>query len=103
MGGDAPAGWRADRGVPEGSGREDGPCAMNHRAFSRLALVRVLLLLGCESGGGGMTPGTILGAMTQGVTGANPPDVPCPAVDLDEPEGIERARSVAAPAGSGYA
>ena len=68
---------------------------MNRRAFSRLALVLVLLLVGCESGGGGMTPGSILGAMTQGVTGVNPADVRGAAVDIDESEEIELGRSVA--------
>lgn len=75
---------------------------MNRRAFSRLALVLVLLLVGCESGGGGMTPGSILGAMTQGVTGVNPGDVRGAAVEIDESEEIELGRSVTAALGSRY-
>jgi len=75
---------------------------MNARAFSSLALVLALVLVGCESGGGGMTPGNILGAMTQGVTGVNPADVRDARTDIDEPEEIELGRSVTTALGSRY-
>ena len=75
---------------------------MNARALSVLALVLAVVLVGCESGGGGMTPGSILGAMTQGVTGVNPADVQGARTDIDEAEEIELGRSVTAALGSRY-
>ena len=74
---------------------------MNRRAFGLVALGLALVLVGCESGGG-MTPGTFLGAMTQGVTGVNPADVQGASTEIDEPEEIELGRSVTTAIGSRY-
>src|SRR3982750_4672963 len=75
---------------------------MNRRGFGLVALGLALVLVGCQSGGGGMTPGNIFGAMTQGVTGVNPADVRGATVDIDEPEEIELGRSVTTALGSRY-
>jgi predicted Zn-dependent protease len=74
---------------------------MRSRGFSLLALV--LVLVGCESGAGrGVTPGSVLGAMTQGLTGVNPADVRGATTDIDEPEEIELGRAVSTALGSRY-
>ena len=71
---------------------------MSRRASGFIALLLVLVLVGCQSGGGGITPGQILG----GMMGVNPSDVRGASVDIDEPEEIELGRSVATALGSRY-
>jgi predicted Zn-dependent protease len=74
---------------------------MRSRAFGLLALI--VLLVGCESGaGGGVTPGSIFGAVTQGLTGVNPADVQGARTEIDEPEEIELGRAVSTALGSRY-
>jgi len=68
------------------------------RAYSTLALLLALVLVGCQSGGGGITPGQIFG----GMMGVNPSDVRGASTDIDEPEEIELGRSVATALGSRY-
>jgi beta-barrel assembly-enhancing protease len=68
------------------------------RAYSTLALLLALVLVGCQSGGGGVTPGQIFG----GMMGVNPSDVRGATTDIDEPEEIELGRSVATALGSRY-
>jgi beta-barrel assembly-enhancing protease len=76
---------------------------MSRRTLSLLALALVLALIGCESTGNvGSVPGTILGGMTQTLTGAKPADFRGAATDIDEPEEIELGRAVTAAIGSRY-
>ncbi|HEU5196977.1 MAG TPA: M48 family metalloprotease [Methylomirabilota bacterium] len=71
---------------------------MRRRASGFIALVLALVLVGCQSGGGGVTAGHIFG----GMMGVNPTDVRGATADIDEPEEIELGRSVATALGSRY-
>jgi predicted Zn-dependent protease len=75
---------------------------MSRRPLGFLALGLALLLVGCQTGGGGITPGGFVGAMTQGFTGVNPADMRGAATEIDEPEEIELGRAVATALGSRY-
>lgn len=76
---------------------------MTGRAFALRAVGLVLVLVGCESGGGPSgVPGAIFGGMTQGLTGVNPADVRAATTDIDEPEEIELGRAVTTALGSRY-
>jgi predicted Zn-dependent protease len=76
---------------------------VSRRGLGLVALGLALVLVGCESGGGiSGVGGTILGGMTQGLTGVNPADVQGAATEIDEPEEIELGRSVTTAIGSRY-
>ena len=67
---------------------------MKARAFSTLALLLALAMVGCQTTGGS----TALGIMT----GTNPEDIRGASTDIDEPEEIELGRAVASAVGSRY-
>jgi len=76
---------------------------MTGRAFALRAVGLVLVLVGCESGGGPSgVPGAVFGGMTQGLTGVNPADARAATTDIDEPEEIELGRAVTTALGSRY-
>jgi predicted Zn-dependent protease len=74
---------------------------VTRRVSGVIALLLSLGLVGCESGGG-VAPGNILGAVTQGFTGVNPAEVRAATTDIDEPEEIELGRAVSTALGSRY-
>ena len=67
---------------------------MKARAYTTLALLLALVMVGCQTTGGS----TALGIMT----GTNPEDIRGATTDIDEPEEIELGRAVTSALGSRY-